>query len=238
MLRHLKYKIHRSMSRRRFHQRGLRNRDRVNRLFVCFLLVIMILSLMIMFTERRIKPTVVAIGQAKAKVIAMDVINKSVKDTLKDYGYMDLFHVTIDDNKKISMVEPNTVEINNFVSDTIELVQRRLNDLNKTKTYIYFGSAINSQLFANMGPKIYLKLYPVGSVDIDYKTTFDKAGINQTRYMLELVVNVHMQIVAPLIDDNVKVSNNMPIAEIIIVGDVPDSYIDINDKVPIALPAK
>lgn len=231
MRRHVRFRIHKSLSR------AANRHSRVNRFFTYFLLAIIILSMMLLFIEERIRPIVITIGQAKAKTIAMDVINKAVKDALGFDGYKDLFYITTDNNKKIAMVEPNTVKINNLVSETIELVQKRLNELDTTESYIYFGSIFNSQLFANVGPKIYIKLYPVGSVSIDYNTTFDKAGINQTRYMLELVVKVKMQMVAPFISNSVEVSNNVPIAEMIIVGDVPQSYIDVNgENVPTTLP--
>ncbi len=231
MRRHKRFRIHRAPVRRM-----PTGRRRVNKFFAYFLLVIILLALMIVFMEKRIRPTVIAIGQARSRTIAMDIINEAVKESLTNYGDNDLFYITTDNNQKIAMVEPNTLKINKLVSDTIKLVQERLNDLSTTETYIYFGSVFDSQLFANTGPKIYIKLYPVGSVNIDYNTTFDKAGINQTRYMLELVVNVKMQMVAPFINDDVAVSNNVPIAEIIIVGDVPESYFDVNgEKIPTTL---
>lgn len=190
-----------------------------------------------MFIEEQIRPTVVAIGQAKARTIATDIINTAAKEALGYDGYKDLFYVITDNNKKVAMVEPNTVKINNLVSNTVNILQNRLNALGTIDSYIYLGSIFNSQLFANLGPKIRLKLYPVGSTSVSYRTTFDKAGINQTRYMLELIVNVRMQVVAPFISDSVDVLNNVPIAEMIIVGDVPQSYIDVNDEnVPTTLP--
>lgn len=221
-----------------FSHRGSSVHWRVNRFYIYFLLLLIILSMALFFVEERIRPMVKTIGQAKAESIAMDVINKAVKDALGYDGYKDLFYVITDNNKRIAMVEPNTVKINNLVSGTIELVQNRLNKLGTAETYIYFGSVFNSQLLANVGPKIKIRLYPVGSVSVDYNTTFDKAGINQTRYMLELVVNVKMQMVAPFISDSVMVSNNVPIAEMIIVGDVPQSYFDVDDEdMPITLPS-
>lgn len=232
MRKHIRFRIHKA-----FCHRGAGMHRMVNRFFIYFLFVIIILSMALFFVEERIRPMVKTIGQAKAETIAMDVINKAVKDALGYDGYKDLFYVITDNNKRIAMVEPNTVKINNLVSETIELVQNRLNELDTLETYIYFGSVFNSQLLANVGPKINIRLYPVGSVNVDYNTTFDKAGINQTRYMLELVVNVKMQMVAPFISDSVMVSNNVPIAEMIIVGDVPQSYIDVNDEnLPTTLP--
>ncbi|MDI6601149.1 MAG: sporulation protein YunB [Thermoanaerobacteraceae bacterium] len=232
MRRRIRFKIHKA-----FRHRLSSGQMRVNRFFIYFLLIIILISLIFLFIEERIRPTVVTIGQAKARAIATEIINNAVKDALGYDGYKDLFYVSTDNNKRVAMVEPNTVKINNLVASTVDLVQKRLNELDTTDSYIYFGSIFNSQLFANVGPKINLKLYPVGSVSVDYRTTFDKAGINQTRYMLELIVNVKMQIVAPFISNSVDVSNNVPIAEMIIVGDVPQSYIDVNDEnAPTALP--
>ena len=60
-------------------------------------------------------------------------------------------------------------------------------------------------------------------------TSFESAGINQTRHEISLEASVMMRIVIPAGADSVSVSTYVPIAESIIVGSVPDSYVSVPD---------
>jgi hypothetical protein len=59
---------------------------------------------------------------------------------------------------------------------------------------------------------------------------FDQAGINQTRHLVYFNVDSKIKIAVPFINEEIKVSTTVPIAETIIVGEVPDTYVNfIND---------
>jgi len=98
------------------------------------------------------------------------------------------------------------------------------------------GSLLSNQIFANFGPRLPVGILPVGTVEVNFRTQFDKAGINQTRHRIFLVVDGKIQIVAPLSSKIINVSTEVPIAENIIIGDVPNSYYDTTDdklKIPV-----
>ena len=53
---------------------------------------------------------------------------------------------------------------------------------------------------------------------------FSSAGINQTRHRILLDVDVHVSILLPGLTTYTKVSNEISVAETVIVGGVPDTY--------------
>ena len=64
-------------------------------------------------------------------------------------------------------------------------------------------------------------------MNTDFSTEFENAGINQTRHRVYLKVSAQVRIVAPLSGSAIEVQTVVPITEMIIVGDVPDTYINV-----------
>ena len=76
-------------------------------------------------------------------------------------------------------------------------------------------------------PSIRVKIIPQGSVTVDYATEFESTGINQTRHRIYIIVNTDIKMIVPLVSENIRVTTNIPIAETIIVGDVPESFVNV-----------
>ena len=58
----------------------------------------------------------------------------------------------------------------------------------------------------------------------DIQSTFDDAGINQTRHQIMLNIDATVYIVIPWYKTNVELSTNFVIAETVIVGTVPEYF--------------
>ena len=65
----------------------------------------------------------------------------------------------------------------------------------------------------------------VGSSNASFENEFTEAGINQTKHRIILNVDVSVSILLPGFSTYTKVSNRFTVAETIIVGTVPDSYV-------------
>ena len=87
------------------------------------------------------------------------------------------------------------------------------------------GSAIGLTLLAGSGPRIPISIVPVGSVQTDFETEFEACGINQTRHKVYLQLSASIRIVIPTGAKTTNVTANMLVAESIIVGKVPESFV-------------
>ncbi|MDD4797901.1 MAG: sporulation protein YunB, partial [Eubacteriales bacterium] len=94
---------------------------------------------------------------------------------------------------------------------------------------IPIGSVLGSQLLSGRGPLIYVRIIPVGSVITIFNTEFENAGINQTRYRIIMNADTSVRIVMPGGGQKVEISAEIPVAEAIIVGDVPGSFVQVDD---------
>ena len=96
-------------------------------------------------------------------------------------------------------------------------------------SYIGGSLALGLTLFAGSGPRIPISIVPVGTVQTDFETEFEACGINQTRHKILLTLEATVRLVIPNGVEEVAVSSQMAVAESIIVGLVPDSFVDVNN---------
>lgn len=86
-------------------------------------------------------------------------------------------------------------------------------------------AALGLTLLAGSGPRIPISIVPVGSVQTDFETEFEACGINQTRHKVYLQLSASIRIVIPTGAKTTNVTANMLVAESIIVGKVPESFV-------------
>lgn len=190
------------------------------------ILFLVILSLLTYYyIEKNIKPTLKSICEVKAKVIATEIINDTVREELKnDILKEQILIPTFDNDGKINMIRTDALAMNTVSSNIANSVQKKIVSLSNQKFSIPLGSALDSQLLSNTGPILNFTILHQGSVLVDFVTEFDESGINQTRYKIYITVAVDMRIISPVTTSSITVNNNVLIAEIVIVGEVPESY--------------
>lgn len=201
------------------------------RVVVAICLIIATAALIFVLIDQGVKPTIIAMSQARVEYIAIKAMNNAVKEILgTNIKYTDLINVMTDKDGKISMVQANTIKINAMASETSSMAQDEIRTLGEQGIEIPLGSITRSKLLAGMGPNIKVKMIPIGAVSTDFATEFEQAGINQTRHKIYLILKTQVRIVVPMGSDIINVSTRVPITETIIVGDVPDYYLNVDDK--------
>ncbi len=200
--------------------------------FIAIVITILLIFILVyILIETGLKPTIIAMSEAKVEYIAVLAMNNAVRKVLgSDTKYTDLINVLTDADGKTTMVQANTMKITEIASKTSSIAQDEIQVLGEEGIYIPLGALTKSRILSGVGPNIHVKIIPIGSVNIDYVTEFEHAGINQTRHKIYLVMNAQVRVVVPLGSDVVQVSTRVPITETIIVGDVPDYYLNVEDR--------
>lgn len=202
----------------------MKNYKRKNiQIIILFLVILSLITYY--YIEKNIKPTLKSICEVKAKVIATEIINSTVREELKnDILKEQILIPTFDNDGKINMIRTDALAMNTVSSNIANKVQNKIVSLANQKFSIPLGSALDSQLLSNTGPILNFTILHQGSVLVDFVTEFDESGINQTRYKIYITVAVDMRIISPVTTSSITVNNNVLIAEIVIVGEVPESY--------------
>ena len=176
--------------------------------------------------ETNLKPTLMAIAETKATVIATQSINNVIHNKISSMiEPKSLVNVTLDGKGKVALIQPNTMEFNRLASDTTIKVQDALKEIPNQQISIPMGQIFGSQLLATWGPPIVVSVVPMGTVEVKVEDKFEQAGINQTRHMVSLLVTAQIRIVVPLVSKVTSVNTKVPIAEYIIIGEVPNTYV-------------
>jgi len=183
--------------------------------------------------ETHLKPTLLAIAEAKATLIATQSINSVINESVNlSIDPKKLVNITLDSRGRVVLIQPNTMEFNKIAADTTIKVQNILKDIGEEKINIPMGQILGSQLLASVGPNITITVIPVGTVQVKVIDKFEQAGINQTRHMVYLIATTQIRIVVPLVSKSVSVNTQVPIAEYVVVGEVPSTYMQFPFPLP------
>ena len=195
-----------------------------------FVLVSLVLIALLLFViiEKNLKPTIIKIAETRAHLIATETIHRVLfEKVLTNVDYNDLVFIHKDAQQRITMMQANTIRISRIISQANLEIKQALESLKEKSFTIPLGQTLGSKLLANYGPGITVKIMPIGSVNVNFIDKFQEAGINQVRHILYLDIETTVKIVVPLTTEGVTVSNQIPIAETIIVGEVPSTYFNV-----------
>lgn len=198
------------------------------KIFLIIIISIILIIYTLVLLDRQIRPTVEALSEVQARIISTQAINDGINDVLTNgVKYNDLINIMKDDQGRITLMQANTVAINILSSEIVTSVQKNMKIVSNKIIKIPLGNILGSQVLSNFGPKFDIEITPAGSVSVDFYTEFENAGINQTIHKIYLKVTTKVQIIAPLSRNAVDIISNVPIAETVIVGDTPKSYINV-----------
>lgn len=178
-----------------------------------------------------ISPNIEEIAGMKGRGIITQAVNETVQEQFGDeMSAKNLLIVETDESGAIEMVQSDTVAINSLVSRISKELQKKYTaDDFKHEIKVPFGSLLGSQVLSQHGPMVTLTIIPIGVSSMDFITEFESQGINQTKYKVYLVLETEARVIAPFSSEIIDVKNTILIAEAVILGKVPQSYVNVPD---------
>lgn len=181
--------------------------------------------------ERNLSQTMLDMAFAEAYSMAVETLNRAVKlVTENEVEYAELVDAQTDAQGRVTMLRADTMRMNELAAKTALMAEDELNSVENQVVRIPLGAALGIRSLSGFGPKMSMQILPVGAVHASFDTDFESAGINQTRHRIFLTLRATVSLIIPTGSQLVEVQSTMPIAESIIVGHVPDSFVDVNDQ--------
>ncbi len=200
-----------------------------------FNVVIIILTATITFRALlgAINPILNRLCMDEAKNIATKISNEQASLIMNKYKYEDIITIVRDDNGNIKMLQTNIKSVNELTSDIPNNIVSALKSEENSNISIYLGSILGLKILSAQGPKINVRIANVGNVETSLESQFVEQGINQTLHRIYLEIVCEVSILTPYDTISEKITNQVLIAESVIVGNVPDAYYNIqtNDSV-------
>ncbi|MDD2422488.1 MAG: sporulation protein YunB [Heliobacteriaceae bacterium] len=176
--------------------------------------------------EWNLKSPLLAMAEVRGVALATEAINEAIRHRVaNDANFRDLVFYKTDQQGRIVLLQPNTLRINQLAAETTLDVQQALAGLQETTLAIPMGQMLGTRLLASLGPNIYVRILPIGSVRVKPVELFEEAGINQTKHMVFLDVEAVVRIVVPMVTAEMPVCTRVAIATTIISGAVPNVYL-------------
>jgi len=188
---------------------------------------ILLLFVMIILVTR-LSPLITQFAVSNSGDVITKIVNDSVTEVTasEHVGYDDLVTLKKDSAGNITALVTNMASINRLQAKISNTVIEKLNESDAETVKVPLGNLIGGVLFSGRGPKIAAKVLSLSSVNTDFKNKFTAAGINQTQHQIMLDIDVELNVLLPSSTETVTVSNEIVIAETIIVGEVPGAYVE------------
>lgn len=193
---------------------------------IALLIVVAIVALIFMYYTKTVSPLVVETAEAEVKEMTSAIVNEATL-RLKNYKafYDEFYAYEKNDAGEITLVRANTASINLMTIYARRAVQEGLSSLTDGKIHIPVGAFSGLSLLADKGSKIEINVVQVGTAETKINSYYYNEGVNQTLHRLVLRVTATVRMLIPLKAEDVEVVTDIILAEDIIVGRIPDSYI-------------
>ena len=193
-------------------------------------IILGIALLLFFFIDYNINPAIITFSQARIQSIALTALSDAVKETLgTNIKYTDFVNVLTDKNGNVAMIQANTMKMNDLAAQVTNIAQETIRSKGDEGISIPLGTITGSKLLAGAGPRINVKIISFPAVSTDFDSEFENSGINQTRHKIYLTLRARIRIAIPLNTADIDVDSRVPVTETIIVGDVPQTYINVDE---------
>lgn len=194
-------------------------------------LVALVLAALWISFEQNLSQTVLDMAYARAYSIAVETVNRAVQKVIEEgVGYDELITTQLDAQGRVTMLRANTMRMNEIATKTALIAEEELNSIENQTVSVPLGAAMGVRFLAGFGPRLSVQILPIGAVSTSFETQFESAGINQTRHKIFLSLRTTVSLIVPTGSQKVDVKSSIPIAESIIVGEVPESFVDVTDQ--------
>jgi len=192
-----------------------------------FFLILFGICFIIGVIVKAVAPVFNKLCTEKAKSIATIITNDETTNAIIDYQYSDFIVIHKDEAGNVLMLESNMKNINIVISDVANRIQKSINNTKEEDVNISLGSFTGVRLLAGSGFKVPIRISTVGNVKTDVRSEFKSKGINQTLHRLYLQIETEISILTPFNTINERITNQLILAENIIVGEIPETYYNL-----------
>lgn len=178
------------------------------------------------FVKLTLEPNMEELAKIRAEVLVSRTVTWVLAEQFRqETSQEELFTVTKDSEGNMSMVQANSARINLLMSQISAQLQESFQDMKKEEFAVPTGSLLGSRFLSQTGPQVRITVIPLSVSAMDFRTEFETQGINQTKYKIYIVLTCRIKMAAPFSTQVFKTKSTVLLAEAVILGKVPDSYV-------------
>lgn len=206
----------------------LAQRDRIRSILTVFLLLTVGLTLLF---RLRLAPMAEQLIVTQVDNQASDAINAAIDEqiTSGEIDYDRMISVEKDAEGNVNALHTNIAEVNRLKTNILKRVDEKLENLSMEELSVPIGSVLLPELLSGRGPKIPVRVLAVRTSDAVFRSSFESAGINQTKHSIMIDIHVVITILTWTGTQEIAVDSSVVAAETVIVGTVPTTYFGMEE---------
>ena len=168
------------------------------------------------------------IAVSDASDIVTVQINNAISDIMAEQDYSGDYFVSFEKDAAgdVTAISSNMARINALSAKILHRVVGATE--NRTiEIGIPAGNLTGISLLMGRGPNIPVQIIVLTSSRVEFNNSIVTAGINQTKHQINLEVIVDIDILVPWGTESSQVMTEILIADTIVVGQVPDTYLNV-----------
>lgn len=201
---------------------------RVLRRILCLTAVLALLAVAVLLVLRtKYRKVLTELAQTQVKNVTSDLINDAVDREIAEgtIQYDRLVYFEKDLEGRITALKTNMGEINRLKTETLALINQEILDMDSSALGVPIGSLVLPEVFAGRGFSIPIEILAIRNSDASFSSSFSQAGINQTLQQMKMDVFVDVTVLILGSSESFTVSSQVVVAETVIVGQVPNTYL-------------
>jgi len=208
---------------------SLTKKRRRRRIFAACFFVAIVVAVWVVFVVN-INPVIRLVASSKVESQTYRAINNAVTTVVNgNVVYTDLVSVERNEQGDITMLQANSIRVNALARAAATMSQQNIARIGEQGIEIPVGTLSGIPLLSGKGFPVRLRLIPVGSVECQFVSEFGSAGVNQTRHKIYITITADVNIIIPGASSRVSTVTQMLITECILVGKVPDTYLNTSE---------
>ena len=195
---------------------------------LALLFILAILCLFLAAVAVFLKDLSSQIAVSDASDIVTVQINNAIADIMAEQDYSGDYFVSFEKSAtgEVTAISSNMARINALSAQILHQVVGATE--NRTiEIGIPLGNLTGISLLMGRGPNIPVQIVVLTSSRVEFNNSIVTAGINQTKHQINLEVIVDIDILVPWGTENAQVVTEILIADTIVVGQVPDTYFNV-----------
>ena len=199
----------------------------IRKILLAFLLLAVFAVVLLLVFRIRYHDAIRELAETQVRNATSDLINDAIDKQIEtgNIRYDRIVYFEKDLEGRITALKTNMTEINRLKTSILNLINDEILALDTTDIAIPVGSLLFPEFFSGRGPGIPVQILSIRNSDASFASAFTEAGINQTMHQLSLEVLVDVSVLVLGETDSFTVSSHVVVAETVIVGDVPDTYL-------------
>ena len=177
----------------------------------------------------RCRPIITAYAESQAVWEATKIANQTAAQVLQEYADLckNTITVTYDGERKIASVCTDTAAINAVRMAITERSIHSMERFSSLSVSIPLGTLLGWDWVSGFGPLITFPVSFTATVISDVSSTLVAEGINQSIYQVLVHLTISLYVVTPGSRSTVSAQVSYPMAETVLLGEVPDNLTEV-----------